>query len=176
MTFAQGNPVVYYVIEVCSRLHNPPTRFDLPQYHCSITAVISQKPSPSSRRRLKWSECNACSIEGIHDCADPASRNCAFQGSGLGRTGPTSSEGWVRAPNDVLPQDYENPDGLISRGHATFLVGLIFFFKSSRALRFADFKLRSLSSVGVVSKFSYVFPFPSGIFKTLDLQFHNHDV
>lgn len=82
----------------------------------------------------------------------------------------------VRAPNDVLPQDYENLDGLISRGHATFLVGLIFFFKSSRALRFADFKLRTLSSVGVVSKFSYVFPFPSGIFKTLDLQFHNHDV
>lgn len=178
MTFAQGNPVVYYVIEACSRLHNPPTRFDLPQYHCSITAVISQKPTPSSRRRLKWSECNACSIEGIHDCADPASRNCAFQGSGLGRTGPTSSEGRVRAPYDVLPQDYENLDGLISRRHATFLVGLISSSKdfTSRALRFADFKLRIASSVGVVSKFSYVFPFPSNIFKTLDLQFHNHDV
>lgn len=90
----------------------------------------------------------------------------------------TSSEGWVRAPYDVLPRDRENLDGLISRGHATFLVGLISSSKdfTSRALRFADYKLRSVSSVGVVSKFSYVFPFPSDIFKTLDPQFHNHDV
>ena len=67
---------------------------------------------------------------------------------------------------------------LLVEDTATFLVGLISSSKdfTGRALRFANFQLRSLSSVSVVSKFLYLFPFPSDIFNTLDPQFHNDDV